>query len=408
MSDSNSSDSEDEAITHTEPTDDAFNIQVLVAAAADAENAENASHKKKRKHTSSSEREDEQEKKPEEAPQSISKIVATHYNQLEEKGLAARKESRIFFMRKFHNWIKSTLIDKYMTKIKDAKKDKPITVLDMCCGKGGDLFKWQSARISHLVCTDIAEVSLDQCETRFEQMQQRVRHRDNDLFSIEYIHADCSRIRLKEKYKDPNLKFDMVSCQFSFHYSFESLPQAECMMRNAAECLAPGGYFLLTIPNANELVARMRKSGAESFGNDVYKVTFDCDVNDPPLFGGMYHFHLDGAVDCPEFLVHVPTLQKLADRYNLILILKQGFPKFYKDMVKVDTHLLHNMRTLELYPPHEGTQLAGTAPDDYAHAERYLDMLPNRDPNKRLGTLSKSEWEASSLYLVLAFLKARD
>lgn len=408
MSDSNSSDSEDETITHTEPTDDGFNIQALVAAAADAESAEHATNNLKRRvSSSSSSSEEEQKKKPEQKSQNISNVVATHYNQLEEKGYAGRKESRIFFMRKFHNWIKSMLIEKHINKIKEVKKRGPIVVLDMCCGKGGDLFKWQSAGISQLVCTDIAEVSLDQCESRYEQMRQRGRQRDN-LFSIEYIHADCSRIRLKDKYDDPDIKFDMVSCQFSFHYSFESLPQAECMMRNAAECLAPGGYFLLTIPNANELVARMRKSGADSFGNDVYTVKFDCDVNNPPLFGGMYHFQLDGVVDCPEFLVHVPTLQKLAERFNLIPILKQGFPKFYKDMKKVGTNLLCNMRTLELYPPHDGARLVGSASDDYTHAERYLEMLPDRDPNKRLGTLSKSEWEASSLYLVLAFLKARD
>jgi mRNA (guanine-N7-)-methyltransferase len=55
-------------------------------------------------------------------------------------------------------------------------------------------------------------------------------------------------------YKDPKPQFDVVSCQFSFHYSFESYPQAVTMIRNAAECLRPGGYFIGTTPNANELV----------------------------------------------------------------------------------------------------------------------------------------------------------
>ena len=38
--------------------------------------------------------------------------------------------------------------------------------------------------------------------------------------------------------------FDIVSCQFALHYSFESEAQAECMVRNAAECLRPGGFFI--------------------------------------------------------------------------------------------------------------------------------------------------------------------
>lgn len=33
-------------------------------------------------------------------------IVAQHYNQLEEKGLAERFNSKIFYLRNFNNWIK--------------------------------------------------------------------------------------------------------------------------------------------------------------------------------------------------------------------------------------------------------------------------------------------------------------
>jgi mRNA (guanine-N7-)-methyltransferase len=60
--------------------------------------------------------------------------------------------------------------------------------------------------------------------------------------------------RLKDLYKDSDIEFDLVSCQFSFHYCFESYPQAEMMIQNACECLKPGGYFIGTTPNANELV----------------------------------------------------------------------------------------------------------------------------------------------------------
>lgn len=63
-----------------------------------------------------------------------------------------------------------------------------------------------------------------------------------------------SQVRLRERYKDPSMELDLVSCQFSFHYCFESLPQAENMVRNAAECLRPGGYFIGTIPDAYEIM----------------------------------------------------------------------------------------------------------------------------------------------------------
>lgn len=98
------------------------------------------------------------------------------------------------------------------------------------------------------------------------------------------------------------MKLDLVSCQFAFHYSFESLPQAECMLRNASECLQPGGFFIGTMPDANEIIARLKKAKSKVFGNDVYQIVFSGNLNKPSLFGAKYNFHLDGVVDCPEFL----------------------------------------------------------------------------------------------------------
>jgi hypothetical protein len=41
---------------------------------------------------------------------SVTAIVAKHYNELQERGVDARRESRIFHLRSFNNWIKSMLI----------------------------------------------------------------------------------------------------------------------------------------------------------------------------------------------------------------------------------------------------------------------------------------------------------
>lgn len=323
------------------------------------------------------------------------KVVATHYNALEEKGLDERSKSRIFYMRNFHNWIKSMLINEYLTKIKNGKKyNEPIRVHDMCCGKGGDLLKWRKGNITHLICSDIASVSLDQCKTRYHDMKHRSyreRHSGN-IYAIEYIHADCSKVRLREKYLDPSIQLDIVSCQFAFHYSFESLPQAECMMKNAAECLRPGGFFIGTIPDANELMTRVHKSDTNGFGNSVLDVTFDCNTDSTPLFGAKYNFSLDGVVDCPEFLVHFPLLEKLAKKFGLKLVKKEKFYDFFLRMKEEGRNLMTNVKCLETYPPPQGVELVGNADDDYEHAKLHLKL---HGKNLRIGTLSRSEWEAS-------------
>lgn len=62
------------------------------------------------------------------------------------------------------------------------------------------------------------------------------------------------QVRLREKYQDASMTFDLCSCQFSFHYCFESLPQAKMMLQNACECLSLGGYFIGTTPNSQEIM----------------------------------------------------------------------------------------------------------------------------------------------------------
>ncbi|KAJ8953790.1 hypothetical protein NQ314_007212 [Rhamnusium bicolor] len=325
------------------------------------------------------------------------KIVASHYNQIEEKGLDERSKSRIVYLRNFHNWIKSMLINEYLTKIKDGKKyNAPIRVHDMCCGKGGDLQKWKKGGITHLICSDIASVSLDQCKDRYTDIKNR-RSKDRgggNIYSIEYIPGDCSRMRLRKKYSDPSMKLDLVSCQFAFHYGFESLPQAECMLRNASECLQPGGYFIGTIPDAYELIARAKRNDSNTYGNNVYTVTLDFDLNKPPLFGAKYNFHLDGVVDCPEFLVHFPMLVKLAKKFGLKLIKTEKFLNLFERMKSEGRQLLGNMRSLEAYPPFDSAAtLVGTDPNDYVHASKFIKTAGKN--NLHIGTLSKSEWEAS-------------
>lgn len=340
-------------------------------------------------------------------PNGYANIVAKHYNQLEEKGREERSKSRIVHLRNFHNWIKSMLINEYLSKIKDSKKyNSPLCVQDMCCGKGGDLLKWRKGNITHLICSDIAAVSLEQCKARYNDMVNRSK-RDRGsqkIYTVEFIPADCTRTRLREKYADPSMKLDLVSCQFSFHYCFESLPQAECMLRNASECLRPGGFFIGTMPDAYDLMARAQKNESDIYGNSVYKVVLDFDHNSKPdLFGAKYNFYLDGVVNCPEFLVHFPTLEKLAKKFGLKLVRKEKFYDYYERMKKEGQQLLINMKSLEAYPPTDDNMLSGTEPDDYTHASKFIEEC--KDKYSKIGTLSKSEWEASCKYSYYLCLK---
>ena len=68
---------------------------------------------------------------------SSSEQVASHYNAVEQRGREWRQtESKIKGLRSLNNWIKSTLIQKFS---RPEGRVEHFTVLDMACGKGGDL-----------------------------------------------------------------------------------------------------------------------------------------------------------------------------------------------------------------------------------------------------------------------------
>ncbi|KAK8997456.1 hypothetical protein V6N11_020934 [Hibiscus sabdariffa] len=66
--------------------------------------------------------------------------------------LEEREASPIIHLKKLNNWIKSVLIQLYARR-GDA-------VLDLACGKGGDLIKWDKAKVEYYVGIDIAEGSI--------------------------------------------------------------------------------------------------------------------------------------------------------------------------------------------------------------------------------------------------------
>jgi len=198
------------------------------------------------------------------------------------------------------------------------------------------------------------------------------------------------------------MEFDIVSCQFAFHYCFESLPQAECMLKNISENLQVGGFFIGTTPCAYEIMSRLQKAGGSSFGNSVYNISFPEDmVAKPPLFGAQYNFHLEGVVDCPEFLVYLPLLEKLATKFGLLLVGKERFGNYFnkKKNHESSLNLLRRMSALEPYPSR--SLLADR--EQYAFAEKCLS-----EDVKMVGTLSRDEWEALNIYTVFAFKKMNE
>lgn len=336
----------------------------------------------------------------------LANAVANHYNQLENTGIRDRIKSPIFYLRNFNNWVKSMLIGEFVRRLEDESVSghRP-AVLDMGCGKGGDMLKWKKADIRHLICVDIAETSVEQCRGRYRDIKQR-NERDRHpqpLFTAEFIAADCTRIRIQEQFRTPEMRLDLVSVQFALHYGFESVQQAERLLQNVSDRLRPGGYFIATVPDGHAIMARLQRAGGSQFGNQLFQVKLrEPDQQPPSLFGAQYDFFLEGVVDCPEFLVFLPLLEKLCKRFDLELVYKKRFNEMF-DAYKTNQEgkmLLSKMQSLETFPAQHGTCLLADE-EEYSHARSATEH------ERAVGTMSRSEWQACSLYMALAFKKAK-
>ncbi|CAF1242519.1 unnamed protein product [Adineta steineri] len=336
----------------------------------------------------------------------------SYYNNPQEHGLQRRNESKILYMRNFNNWIKSTLINEYLQLIRneDSERKDRIHVFDMGCGKGGDQLKWDIGHVNRVTFSDLAEKSVDVCKQRY--------HTRKSCYSAEFFPLNCTTELLRDKFEEKKPCFDLVSTQFVLHYAFDKLESANQFLRNAAEFLRIGGYFIGT--TVNSCHERCRQTPNQSISNDVFSINFDPSINlkttdneSIPLFGAKYHFSLDEVVDCPEYLVYFPLLEKLAEKHGLERVDRQTFKDYFdKHSANGDGRsLLRTMKALERYGlTSSNSEEQSNNDSQYAHAKRYIDnanMEHQADSIKYCRTLSQQEWDMTRLYIMFAFKKVR-
>lgn len=284
----------------------------------------------------------------------VNEIVKAHYNDKRELGKTWREtHSQIKGLRSFNNWVKSTIIQKFSPNDGyDPRSAGPnserIFVLDMGCGKGGDLLKWKSAPqpVQLYVGVDTADVSIDDARERYNQMRSGHWRGGRQLFDGRFYAMDCwshwigQLPIIADIGADPNVGpgtttrwskgggFDVVTMMFCMHYAFESETKCATMLRNVAGALKKGGRFIGTIPSSDVISSRVRgehlspemkklllpeegegaENGVQEWGNSKYRVKFAeppprSGVFRPP-WGWRYNFFLEEAVEeVPEYVV---------------------------------------------------------------------------------------------------------
>ena len=272
-------------------------------------------------------------------------------NGVRDPGKEGRKASRIIFLRSFNNWVKACMINKYCRQL-----GKDLSILELCCGKGGDLDKYLINKIKLFVGADISGELLENAMARLEKIKNE---KYSNCFRTKcyFIKEDLSspQNRFLEKI-DKKYYFDLVSCQFALHYHFENEQRLNAFLVNVSSRLCKGGYFIGTIIEDNVIVKRLRNrknipdnkyiNEKLTFGNEFYSVKFsqkNFSKKKGP-YGIKYGFYLEDSIDnrdekgnikyVGEYLVVFREFVEICKKYGLYLVEKKNFTKFYEEYNK--------------------------------------------------------------------------
>lgn len=361
-----------------------------------------------------------------------------------KRDLDTRADSVLYHMRSFNGWVKATQIQELNPKVRGRKARAPLRVLDLACGKGGDLGKWvlHERGVQNYVGVDVARGSLRDAAIRARKMKKLPKC----TFTCADLGADVpGRLRSSKSKQMQKLlswsrqdesefettepvfktvrgggvsqtdKFDVVSIQFAIHYMMSSRKRARRFFQTVSELLEVGGNLIVTTIDARVVLDHMLGLGLDlhfddktisekqmegalvqvgggacrlKFDGDTVRKLFTSTGNDAEsdnLFGLQYTFTL---VEGSDHAAGVGDAVNLPEWLTPIPVLKS-----LAEEAGLELELAENFH--EFYHKRRDPSVYGAA-----HAALYNMKVLNRN-----GSISEDEWEVSRLYAALKFRK---
>jgi mRNA (guanine-N7-)-methyltransferase len=149
--------------------------------------------------------------------------VKTHYDAVGTATKKARASGALFELKKFHNHVKRSLLRDYAS---NAER-----LLDLACGRGGDLQKWHDCSVEFVKGVDVSPKEIQEARARYANLKTGM------MCSFEVVDILQNTFRQAPCY-------DVVTAMFCIHYFCESKRTLEKFLELVASCLRPGGYFL--------------------------------------------------------------------------------------------------------------------------------------------------------------------
>lgn len=235
-----------------------------------------------------------------------------HYNSHSNKFSDHRAAKRhrqggpAYELKRFHNKIKRLLIRRFGFRCQ--------RLLDMCCGRGGDINKWVEAEVRYVRGIDLSPGEIQEAAKRYRELPSSKRQRT----ICEFEDSDGLGLRPLEV-AEP---YDVATCMFALHYFCVKPDALKMFMSNVSRALKIGGHFIATFPDGKEILKCLRDG--DTLDMPLFKLN-KMWRGRPQCFGSAFTFAItdtvthgeDQTAGSFEYLVFFTVLTQIASEYHL-------------------------------------------------------------------------------------------
>eukprot|EP00210_Caulerpa_lentillifera_P001474 g1414.t1 len=249
------------------------------------------------------------------------RLVKNHYNKqantetTKQEALQRRRQGPALPLKQFHNLIKNKLIRRFCYGV-----DK---LLDFCCGRGGDIRKWEFAKVKYCKGIDLSPKEIEEANRRFTEFKSESR---NNQLSAEFESSD---VLGRDIYEDKSAPYDVITCFFALHYFMVTEAAIENLFLNISKNLKKGGYFISTCPDGKKVIGALMGSKhqgrletkmlriVQKWTTDSYQCfgsAFTCEITDTVTEGD------EESHGSYEYLVFTTPLKHIGAKFGLKLV----------------------------------------------------------------------------------------
>tara|TARA_X000001036_G_scaffold368242_1_gene353786 strand:+ start:207 stop:1835 length:1629 start_codon:yes stop_codon:yes gene_type:complete len=246
-------------------------------------------------------------------------------------------------VRSFHNSVKRGLYQKAYAEADLENSRDPRTkrwkyrktLLELACGRGGDLHKWKSAGYRVVVAVDKDLTAIDEAKRRVRGVENGVRADFGYMDLAEASQNGDVASKLTEMYPRSPWVYDTVSIQFAIQYLCKEDKILYGFLDQVADLVRPGGTFVGTFPDGSEIVKLLGAEGKfdngflkieERVGGDSAGISFHADFGKGGGGGGSSYFDSFGtSVEYPVFWKRIRDYML---RKGFVLLEHKGFLEY--------------------------------------------------------------------------------